>query len=112
MKQFGQHNNINVTLVDSLSDVETSHVLDVAITHVHAPSGGGYSGAKWMAVDATLRKDGNVVGTAQSKRFSTGGMFSAYKSTCAIVGRCAKTIGQDLAGWLTNPRKGARLGDY
>jgi len=39
-------------------------------------------------------------------------MFAAYKGTCSIVGRCAKSIGKDISNWLENPTDDASLGDH
>jgi hypothetical protein len=36
-------------------------------------------------------------------------VFSAYKGTCATVGRCAKSMGKDIASWLENPQKDSKL---
>lgn len=41
---------------------------------------------------------------------SGGGMFGAYKGTCAILGRCVKTLGSDIAKWLQHPSRDSRLG--
>lgn len=112
VKKFGEENNLNVHLVDDLSEAQTEHVLKMTITQVHAPGGGAFSGAKWMVGDATLLKNGQRVSGAKSKRYSTGGLFAAYKGTCDIVGRCSEAIGEDFATWLTDPTDGARLGDF
>ena len=99
------------------SDVElvdgdgAGRVLSMRITDVHAPGGGMFSGPKWMAVKGELREGGQTIGTFTARRGSGGGAFGGYKSTCAILGRCAKAIGKDIAGWLKNPSTDARLGD-
>ncbi len=40
-----------------------------------------------------------------------GGFMGAYKGTCALLGRCTKTLGKDIAEWLKNPVNNATLGD-
>jgi hypothetical protein len=100
----------DVELIDSKLG-STGRVLDLRIGDVHAPGGGAFSGPKWMTVTGVLRENGHEVARFSAKRFSTGGMFGAYKGTCAIIGRCAKTIGKDIASWLQNPQNGAQLGD-
>jgi hypothetical protein len=62
-------------------------------------------------VSGVLRDNGRRVAGFTAHRATTGGFFAAYKGTCAIVGRCAKTIGSDIAGWLSDPKDGAHLGD-
>ena len=98
----------DVVLVDRLGG---GRVLELAITEVHAPGGGGFSGPKWMTVTGSLREGRRVVGTFRAKRFTTGGAFAAFKRTCSIIGRCTKAIGRDIAAWLGNPGMDSKLGD-
>lgn len=100
----------DVELVDALPRAG-GRVLALTITQVHAPGGGAFSGPKILTVEGTLRENGKAVGSFTATRYSGGGAFGAYKGTCSIVGRCAKTIGKDIAGWLRNPEDGAHLGD-
>ena len=100
----------DVELVDGKLGT-TGRVLDLRIRDVHAPGGGAFSGPKWMTVTGVLRENGREVARFSAKRFSSGGVFGGYKGTCAIIGRCAQTIGKDIANWLQNPKNGAQLGD-
>jgi hypothetical protein len=111
LKRFGREYGVKVTLVDSLEKANTDQTIEMEITRVHAPGGGGWSGAKSVTVKAKVYENGSLVGDATATRHSSGGMFAGYKGTCAIVGRCAEAIGQDLARWLQDPSKDARLGD-
>jgi hypothetical protein len=99
-----------VELVDG-SLGESGRTLELKITEVHAPGGGSFSGPKWMTVEGVLRENGREVGNFKATRYSGGGVFGAYKGTCAIVGRCAKSIGKDIANWLENPQKDSALGN-
>ena len=88
------------------------HYMDLAITELHMPGGGAWSGPKWLEVTGSLREaDGDVVAAFRAKRFSTGGAFGVFKGNCAIVRRCANAIAVDIAGWLRKPFDGAELGD-
>jgi len=106
-------------LKDFSSDVElvtgdpggTGRVLSMRVTQVHAPGGGMFSGPKWMTVTGELHEDGEMIGNFTARRGSGGGAFGGYKGTCSILGRCAKTIGKDIAAWLNSPGKDSRLGD-
>ena len=89
----------------------SGRVLDVKITQVFAAGGGAFSGPKWMELTGTLKQVGKHVASFRAKRFSTGGAFGALKGTCAIIGRCTKTLGKDVAMWLKDPKDGAKLGD-
>ena len=107
IKQFAGE---GVQLVDAINP-KKGRVLKLEITEVFAPGGGGMSGPKWMSVKGELFDKGKQIGSFRAKRYSTGGVFGGYKGTCAIIGRCSKTIGQDIASWLAAPTKDAELGD-
>jgi hypothetical protein len=100
----------DVELVDGKLG-KSGRVLELRIGEIHGPGGGAFSGPKWMSVTGVLREDGREVGSFTAKRISGGGVFGGYKGTCSILARCAKAIGKDIAGWLRNPAKKARLGD-
>jgi hypothetical protein len=101
----------SVELVDGALDRKKGRVLALEITEVHAPGGGAFSGPKWMSVNGELFDNGKQIGSFRAKRFSTGGAFGGFKGTCAIIGRCSKTLGSDIAGWLASPTSNAQLGD-
>lgn len=101
----------SVELVDGALNRKLGRVLEMEISEVHAPGGGAFSGAKWMTVNGSLYDRGKQIGSFRAKRFSTGGAFGGFKGTCAIIGRCTKAIGQDIAGWLASPTQNAQLGD-
>jgi len=85
--------------------------LKLEISSVHAPGGGAWSGAKYVEVKGQLLEHGKVIASFVGSRYSTGGAFAGFKGTCSILGRCAKTIGKDIARWLKNPIDGAMLGN-
>ena len=93
------------------SIASAGRVLEMEITDVHAPGGGAFSGPKWMTVKGELYDRGKQIGSFRAKRSSGGGAFAAYKGTCGIIGRCAKTLGQDIATWLASPTQNAQLGE-
>jgi len=101
----------SVELVDGALDRKRGRVLELEISEVHAPGGGGFSGPKWMSVKGELYDKGKQIGSFRAKRYSTGGAFGGFKGTCAIIGRCTKTIGGDIASWLGSPTPNAELGD-
>ena len=101
----------SVELVDGALDRKKGRALVMEITEVHAPGGGAFSGAKWMSVKGELYDKGKQIGSFRAKRFSAGGAFGGFKGTCAIIGRCTKAIGDDIASWLASPTPNAELGD-
>ena len=86
-------------------------VLVLQISSVTGLSGGAWSGPKSVVVKGELKEGGKVIGSFTAARFSTGGAFAVLKGTCTIFGRCIKTLGQDIAGWLKKPTMNARLGN-
>lgn len=111
VQKFGKREGLNVKIVEDLDDTDIDRKFRIVITEAHAPAGGGFSGLKWMIAEGTLIENGREVASVKSRRNTTGGYFAAYKGTCDIIGRSTEAIGQDFAGWLTNPQDGARLGD-
>ena len=100
----------NIQLTSNLKKAR-GRVLNIEITNVHGLGGGAYSGAKSVTIEGTLKENGKVVGTFTGSRYSGGGFWGGFKGTCSILGRCVKTLGDDVAQWLESPYKGARLGD-
>jgi hypothetical protein len=100
-----------VVLVSDATKAGTGKSLAMKITGVTGVGGGAWSGAKYLTIEGILRENGKVTGTFLATRVSGGGAFGAYKGTCAILDRCAKTLGTDVASWLQNPVMNARLGD-
>ncbi|NOQ35507.1 MAG: hypothetical protein GQ569_06380 [Methylococcaceae bacterium] len=86
-------------------------VLEIEISEAHGNSGGAWSGSKMVMIKGELKRGGQLISSFKAKRFSGGGMFAGFKGTCAILGRCVRTLGKDVAKWLENPTKNARLGD-
>ncbi len=85
---------------------KAGRVLELAISELHAPGGGLFSGPKWMAVEGKLYEKGKLTGSFRAKRLST-----AVKSTCGTLARISQTIGQDAAASLQAPSMNAELGD-
>ncbi len=98
-------------LTDSKSSTANAQVLSIEIEEVQGGGGGAWSGAKVVRIKGKLTEKGRVLGDFIARRYSGGGMFGAYKGTCAILGRCVRTLGKDVAEWLTHPTPKAVLGD-
>ena len=101
-----QQAGTDVQLVDAPN--KAARALELAISELHAPGGGLFSGPKWMAVEGKLYEKGKLIGSFRAKRLSTGGMV---RGTCATLARCAQAIGQDIAAWLNAPTMDGELGD-
>ncbi len=100
-----------ISLVDKASVSTPGKALAITITEVSVEGGGAWSGPKHMTIEGTLWQDGHILGTFRATRTSAGGAWGAYKGTCSLLGRCANTLGRDVADWLKKPTQAARLGD-
>lgn len=96
-----------VMTTEPLETVE-GKVLYMETTHVFAPGGGGYSGAKNVEVEGELRENGEVIASFTVDRSA---LFGMTPGTCSMLKRVAKKIGEDVAEWLEAPEMDAMLGD-
>lgn len=103
--------NYATILTDTEIGPADAKVLKVTIEEVEGAAGGAWSGPKTVTITGTLTENGKELGDFKARRYSGGGMFGAYKGTCAILGRCVKTLGRDVAEWMTHPTAKAVLGD-
>jgi hypothetical protein len=110
IEQYAADQYANI-ITDTGRVPKNAQVLTVVIDEVVGGGGGAWSGAKAVKVKGTLTKNGKVIGDFIARRYSGGGFFGAYKGTCAIMGRCVKALGRDIAEWLQNPTQRAALGD-
>jgi len=108
---YAAKNDTTIVLSEhALNKHDKGRVLLLEITDVMGSGGGAWTGAKSVRVKGTLYEKGKLIGNFNASRASSGGMFGAYKGTCAILGRCVKTLGSDIAKWLKHPSKNAHLG--
>ena len=88
-----------------LTDAPGAMKLELKIVDVRAPSGGWFSGPKWITVDGRLLQGKTVKGDFVAKETS---MASA--SNCGMLSKVILVMAGDIAAWLQNPAKGSRLG--
>ncbi len=107
-------------ITDSTSIPSGAQVLTIEIEQVES-GGGGWSGRRGLfggkggngvGIKGKLTQHGKLLGDFKGLRYSGGGAFGGFKGTCAILGRCVRTLGDDVAGWLVKPTSGAALGDF
>ncbi len=88
-----------------LTDGGGATKLELKIVDVHAPSGGWFSGPKWITVEGRLLQGKTVKGSFVAKETS---MASA--TACGMLSKVMTVLAGDIATWLQNPTKDARLG--
>lgn len=93
------------------ADIADGMLLKTTITSVWGASyGGGWSGPRHISVTVDLIKNGKVLQTTAFRRTSNGGALGAFKSTCSIVDRIAKELGEDAADWVKDNLSEIRRG--
>ena len=111
VQEFAKKGFDNVVLADTVGANTAGKALSMKITNITGSGGGAWSGPKHVTIEGTLWQNGKVAGTFRASRYSGGGAFGGYKGTCAILGRCAKALGKDVATWASAPSMDAVLGD-
>ncbi len=109
IKRYAAKQNINVIVGGKPKAHDM--VLKIYITDA-VSSGNAFTGhRKYVIIKGKLYKGKRLKATFKAARRSGGGYFGAYRSSCSVLGSCAKTLGKDTAYWLTDPVNKARLGD-
>lgn len=88
-----------------LTDGGGAMKLELKIVDIHAPSGGWFSGPKWITVEGRLLQGKTVKGSFLAKETS---MASA--TACGMLTKVMTVLAADIAAWLENPTKNAKLG--
>lgn len=109
IKESAKGNYDEVNVGDAAT--ATGRTLKIEFTNVLGVGGGAWSGPKSVTIQGTLAEGDKVIGTFLGRRTSTGGAFGGFKGTCAIIGRCVKTLGSDVGNWLKSPSMDGKLGE-
>jgi hypothetical protein len=100
LNEFATKYGVETELVDSVDPKAGGRVLVVEITNAIS-SGNAFVGhRKSMSAKAELFEAGESKGYVNFTRDSGGGFAGGYKGSCAVLGRCSKALGKDIAGWL------------
>lgn len=106
-KALDQGINIEVKNNIQANDIELKIEILDAVSAGNAAIGHN----KFMIIEGSLVKGKTKYSSFKAARLSGGGYFGAYRSSCSVLGRITKALGQDTAAWLIDPFDGARLGD-
>jgi len=98
--------------IESKRSIKANEIeLKIEINDVVSSGNAGIGHNKFMVITGSLVKGKTKYASFQAARLSGGGYFGAYRSSCSVLARITKALGQDTAGWLMNPYDGAKLGD-
>ena len=110
-QSYADKNGIKINLVDQTDTSAAGKTLKLEISDAVSAGNAFIGHRKFVEVKGSLWENGEVIGSFRGQRSSGGGAFGAYKGSCAVLGRCVKTLGKDIAAWLKNPVDGARVGE-
>ena len=106
-----QYANVPVELVDGPLQTDSGHVLQLTITDAVSVGNAWMGHQKFTKIKGTLFENGKKVASFKARRNSMGGAFAGFKWSCAVLSRTVEALGEDVGGWLKNPRDGATIGD-
>jgi hypothetical protein len=109
IQKYAANHNINVVINGKPKASDT--VLKISIIDAISAGNAGMGHNKYVTISGKLYKGKKLQSSFKAARRSGGGYFGAYRSSCSVLGSCAKTLGRDTAGWLVNPINKSKLGD-
>ena len=88
--KFGDHDT------ESLQD----RFLKLSITDLRSDRSviDGHDKHVWILVE--LYENGRLLESRALLRFSSGGLFSNFKSSCSVLHSCARALGRDAGNWM------------
>jgi hypothetical protein len=106
-----KENGVTVAVSADANTAGAGRVLELEIYEAVADGNAFMGHHKSMAVKGKLYEGGQVIGNFKDRRISMGGALGQFKSSCSVLTRITKEIGEDVAIWLKEPGKNAKLGD-
>lgn len=106
-----KESGVSVTFAPQVTGATSGRALELEITDVAADGNAFIGHRKSMSVKGKLYENGQVIGSFKARRISMGGAFGGFKGNCSVLERTATAIGEDIAGWLAEPKMDSRLGD-
>lgn len=111
IKEYAQEKGVAVTQVAQTSATSGGRSLVLEISDSVAEGNAFLGHHTHTTVKGKLYQDGAQIGNFIGRRNSMGGAFGGFKGNCSVLGRTVKTLGEDIAEWLTQPGKDGMLGD-
>lgn len=111
LAQYGREKGVTVEFAPQVTAASGGQALVMEITDVVSDGNPFLGHHKAVTVKGKLYREGQLVGSFAGRRNSMGGAFGGFKGSCSVLGRSVKALGEDIAGWLASPTKGAQLGD-
>jgi len=110
-QSYAKNQGVEVSLVESIDTAGAGRVLQLEINDAVSQGNAFIGHQKFVRVKGTLWENGTRLASFDGQRSSGGGFAAGYKSSCAVLGRCVKALGKDIAAWLADPVDEAELGE-
>lgn len=110
-QSFSQQKGIEISLTNSVKTNTAGKILKLEISDAVSQGNAFIGHRKFVEISGSLWKNGKKVASFDGQRSSGGGFGAGYKSSCAVLERCVKALGKDIAKWLGNPQDGASIGE-
>jgi hypothetical protein len=111
VSEFATENGIEVELKDKVTQADAGSVLILEIVDAVSLGNAFIGHKKFTRIRGTLFDNGVEIASFNGGRQSSGGAFAGFKSSCSVLGRTVRALGNDVALWLKKPWKDATLGD-
>ncbi|NOX15420.1 MAG: hypothetical protein GXP61_05270 [Epsilonproteobacteria bacterium] len=107
--KYSLNSGVNVKFKNHIkpNELELKVQIEEAISAGNAAVGHN----KFVVISGNLIKGKTLYYRFDAARLSGGGYWGVYRSSCSVLGRIAKALGNDVAKWLANPYNNAMLGD-
>lgn len=76
-------------------------VLNISVINIWASSGGPWSGAKGISVQATVSQNGEELSVTTNTKTRVGAFLLPGNGTCALLTKVASDLAEDINKWLT-----------
>ncbi len=100
LNKFATDMGVQTVIVDKVNPKADGRALVVKITNAFSAGNAFMGHRKSMSVKVELFENGKSLGHTNFSRDSSGGFAGGYKGSCAVLGRCTKALGKDIAKWL------------
>ena len=109
--QLANEKGITVVRDNEAVKAGKGRILQVEITSAMSGGNAFIGHRKQVSVQGRLFENGTEIGDFIGIRSSMGGAFGGFKGSCSVLGRCVKTLAEDISAWLQNPAKDSRIGE-
>ncbi len=100
--EHGKTIGVEFAQVPAVDTKAKGGVLVIQITNMHSGGNAFIGHNKSTTIKAQLYKDGVLIDSTDLTRSSGGGIGAGFKSSCSVLGRTVKTLGEDVAAWAKN----------